>query len=95
MKKLYRIHSRYVLEANDNIKIDISGQLVEANTKTNPAKGLARPLDDIGQKKSTQKYYDPSNLNSLFMNKYNIADFESIAERGKNKIGHQEVSFRT
>lgn len=25
MKKLYRIHSRYVLEPNDSLKIDISG----------------------------------------------------------------------
>ena len=25
MKKLYRIHYRYVMEVNDNLKIDISG----------------------------------------------------------------------
>lgn len=25
MKKLYRIHSRYLLEPNDNLKIDMSG----------------------------------------------------------------------
>ena len=25
MKKLYRIHSRYVLETNENLNIDISG----------------------------------------------------------------------
>jgi hypothetical protein len=25
MKKLYRIHSRHILEPNDNLKIDISG----------------------------------------------------------------------
>ncbi len=30
MKKLYRIHSRYLLEPNDNMKIDVSGQMVEA-----------------------------------------------------------------
>jgi hypothetical protein len=31
MKKLYRIHSRYVLEPNDDLKIDVSGQMVEVN----------------------------------------------------------------
>jgi hypothetical protein len=29
MKKLYRIHSRYVIELNDNMKIDMSDQIVE------------------------------------------------------------------
>lgn len=28
MKKLYRIHSRYVLEESQNVNIDISGQMV-------------------------------------------------------------------
>lgn len=39
MKKLYRIHYRYVLEINDNIKVDISGQMVEANLKKNAPRG--------------------------------------------------------
>lgn len=28
MKKLYRIHSRYVIEVNDSMKVDISDQKV-------------------------------------------------------------------
>ena len=42
MKKLYRIHSRYVLEPNDGLKIDVSGQMVEINGN----KTGARPLDE-------------------------------------------------
>ena len=74
MKKLYRIHSRYVLEPNDSLKIDISGQMVEVNGN----KRGARPLEETNVAKVVSKYYDPSHLNSLFMNKYNIADFEEI-----------------
>lgn len=44
MKKLYRIHSRYVLEPNDNMKVDISGQLVEFSIKG--GKRNARPLNE-------------------------------------------------
>ena len=47
MKKLYRIHYRYVMEINDNIRIDISGQMVEANLKKNAPRGQAKPLDEI------------------------------------------------
>lgn len=46
MKKLYRIHNRFVMEINDNLKIDISAQMVEANLKKNTLKGQARPLDE-------------------------------------------------
>jgi hypothetical protein len=62
MKKLYRIHSRYVLETNENLHIDISGCLVDAKNR----RGL--PLDqkrEFGRKK---KVVDPSNqLTSLFL----------------------------
>ena len=47
MKKLYRIHYRYAMEINDNIRIDISGQMVEANLKKNAPRGQAKPLDEI------------------------------------------------
>jgi hypothetical protein len=46
MKKLYRIHSRYVLEASENLNIDISGQMVEAKSRRG---GLAVPLDQMRQ----------------------------------------------
>lgn len=42
MKKLYRIHSRYVLETSENMNIDISGQLVDSKMRRN---GPAIPLD--------------------------------------------------
>jgi hypothetical protein len=42
MKKLYRIHSRYVLEVQENMNIDISGQLVDAKFRRG---GNAVPLD--------------------------------------------------
>lgn len=42
MKKLYRIHSRYVLETNENMNIDISGQLVDSKLNR---RGDAVPLD--------------------------------------------------
>lgn len=43
MKKLYRIHSRHVLEINDSLKIDVSGHLIELKNKYS----LAKPLDDV------------------------------------------------
>ncbi|CDW80526.1 UNKNOWN [Stylonychia lemnae] len=86
MKKLYRIHYRYVMEINDNLKIDISGQMVEANLKKNAPRGQARPLDEVQIPKTVKKYTDPNNnLLSLFLNKNNIADFEEIALRGSDK----------
>lgn len=42
MKKLYRIHSRYVLEVNENLNIDISGCMVDAKIGR---RGDAVPLD--------------------------------------------------
>lgn len=47
IKKLYCIHSRYVLETNENLNIDISGQRVEAKFKENSVvqTGRAIPLD--------------------------------------------------
>ena len=42
MKKLYRIHSRYVLETAENLNSDISGQLVDAKMRRG---GQAMPLD--------------------------------------------------
>jgi hypothetical protein len=46
MKKLYRIHSRYVLEINDELEADMSGQLVELNfnRKKNNINIKAKPL---------------------------------------------------
>jgi hypothetical protein len=35
MKKLYRIHSRYVLEINDNMKVDISDYKVDVSNIVN------------------------------------------------------------
>lgn len=84
MKKLYRIHSRYVLETNDNLNIDISGQLVEAKSKKG---GYAMPLDkqrEFGKKK---RMLDPNNhLLSLFLNKNNIEDFETVIENQLDRI---------
>lgn len=42
MKKLYRIHSRYVLEVNENMNIDMSGCMVDAKIGR---RGDAVPLD--------------------------------------------------
>jgi hypothetical protein len=44
MKKLYRIHSRHVLEINDNIQIDISSQLVNVTQHKRGTKSQAKPL---------------------------------------------------
>ena len=84
MKKLYRIHSRYVLETNESLNIDISGQLVDSSMKRN---GNAMPLDqqrDFGKKK---KLVDPNNhLLSLFLNKNNIDDFDTVIENQLSRI---------
>eukprot|EP00347_Sterkiella_histriomuscorum_P021290 403334523 len=87
MKKLYRIHQKFILEINDNLKIDISGQMVEANIHQRQSKGIARPLEDTGSQKTQKKYTDPNNLLSLFLNKNHIADFEQVALRGQDKQG--------
>jgi hypothetical protein len=42
MKKLYRIHSRYVIETSETLNIDISGQMVDAKIHR---RGQAIPLD--------------------------------------------------
>jgi hypothetical protein len=86
MKKLYRIHSRYVLETVENLSIDISGQMVDA--KIGVRRGNAVPLDmqrEYGGKK--KRNVDPNNqLLSLFLNKNNIEDFETVIENQIDKI---------
>lgn len=87
MKKLYRIHSRYVLETAENLNIDISGQRVDANMGVG-RRGNAVPLDmqrEYGGKK--KRNVDPNNqLLSLFLNKNNIEDFETVIENQIDKI---------
>jgi hypothetical protein len=46
--------------------------------EVNGNKRGARPLEETNSLKVTNRYYDPNNLSSLFMNKYNIADFEEV-----------------
>jgi len=80
MKKLYRIHSRYVLETVENLNIDISGQMVDS--KIGKKGGHAVPLDQMreygGKKK---RMVDPNDhLLSLFLNKNNIDDFDTVIE---------------
>jgi hypothetical protein len=83
MKKLYRIHSRYVLEINDELEADMSGQLVELNfnKKKNNINIRAKPLgEDHLQKK--RKIDVNSEITSLFLNKNNITDYEEMLEKG-------------
>jgi hypothetical protein len=83
MKKLYRIHSRYILEINDELEADMSGQLVELNfdKKRNNIKIRAKPLgEDRLQKK--RKIDVNSEITSLFLNKNNITDYEEMLEKG-------------
>ena len=78
MKKLYRIHSRYVLETAENLNIDISGQLVDAKMRRG---GQAMPLDQQREWGKKKRMLDPNNhLLSLFLNKNNIEDFETVVE---------------
>lgn len=91
MKKLYRIHQKFVLEVNDSLQIDISSQMVEANLKGRQNKGIARPLDETEVQKGQKKYTDPNHLLSLFLNKNHIADFEQVALRGSDKQGKNNV----
>jgi len=58
MKKLYRIHSRYVLETNENINIDISGQLVDSKIGR---RGNAVPLDQKREYGKKKRNIDPNN----------------------------------
>ena len=81
MKKLYRIHSRYVLETNENLQIDISGCLVDAKNR----KGL--PLDQKREFAKKKKVVDPNNaLTSLFLQKNNISDFETVIDNQMDRI---------
>jgi hypothetical protein len=84
MKKLYRIHSRYVLETNENMSIDISGQLVDAKNRRN---GRAMPLDQKREFTRKKKIVDPNNaLTSLFLQKNNISDFEVVIDNQMDRI---------
>ncbi len=84
MKKLYRIHSRYVLETNENLNIDISGQLVQAKSRKGD---YAMPLDKVREYGKKKRMLDPNNhLLSLFLNKNNIEDFETVIENQLDRI---------
>ena len=84
MKKLYRIHSRYVLEVNDNLNIDISGQLVDSKNRKN---GHAMPLDAKREYGGKKLRVDPNdNLLSLFLNKNNIGDFDTVIENQLDRL---------
>jgi len=84
MKKLYRIHSRYVLEVQENMNIDISGQLVDAKFRRG---GNAVPLDQQREYGKKKRMVDPNNhLLSLFLNKNNISDFETVIENQMDRV---------
>ena len=84
MKKLYRIHSRYVLEVQENMNIDISGQLVDSKFRRG---GNAVPLDQQREYGKKKRMVDPNNhLLSLFLNKNNISDFETVIENQMDRV---------
>lgn len=84
MKKLYRIHSRYVLETVENLRIDISGQLVDAKNRRG---GPAMPLDQKREYGKKKRMVDPNNhLLSLFLNKNHIGDFETVIDNQMDRI---------
>lgn len=84
MKKLYRIHSRYVLETVENLNIDISGQMVDSKIGR---RGDAIPLDQKREYGKKKRNVDPNNqLLSLFLNKNNIEDFDTVIENQLDKI---------
>lgn len=84
MKKLYRIHSRYVLETTETLNIDISGQLVEAKRRRG---GRAMPLDQKREFAKKKKMVDPNNhLLSLFLQKNHISDFETVIDNQLERL---------
>ena len=84
MKKLYRIHSRYVLETIENLNIDISGQLVDAKMRRNVQ---AMPLDQPREYGKKKRMIDPNDhLLSLFLNKNNIGDFDTVIENQMSRL---------
>lgn len=78
MKKLYRIHSRYVIETSETLNIDISGQMVDSKIGR---RGQAIPLDQKREYGRKKRNLDPNNkLLSLFLNKNEIEDYDTVIE---------------
>ena len=90
MKKLYRIHSRHILEIDERINIDITLQEVMS-----PRKKQKMDRDGNGNGRVTMGVNADTNvLQSMFHNKNNIADYEEMIEKGLKKMNQEnKVNF--